>query len=429
MKTSERNASRVARRLGRRGLHLALLAMGLVTLQASDCSKEDFYNTFGGPGLLTGSIFGRVTVGGTGRSDVPVTIRLGTTVAGTDMTDGNGDYRVVNLDPETYTVSIPAITGGDCPGDQSATVVGDQDTEVNFACETQQPQTGTVTGTVTVNGTPESGVAVTLREGTTVIATTTTGTNGTYTFNSVATGTKNVSIVNPAGATCPDPQDVNVTAGGTATANFPCTRPTGSFTTAFTQVVTDHRGGTSVICWVLVTTPVQALVPFVVSTTGPGVLTPTVNGMTNSNGQAAVEVGINLFGPYNIMQTVTSGSNQASASTTHNVDQSEGTCPAAQSSIRFKRGVVALLPDDVRPLGLRPVAFRYREPWGDPAEPQIGLLAEDVAEVYPEAVFLDAEGRPQSIDYGRLTVLGAEKAVSSLGRAVEAGIARLAEKF
>ena len=244
----------------------------------------------------------------------------------------------------------------------------------------------------------------------------------------MATGTKTVEIVTPEGATCPGPQDVTVTGGGTATANFACTSPSGDFTVAFTQIITDHRGSTSVICWVTTTTPAQPGATFQVVTTGPGVLTPAVSGALNANGQAAVEVGINLFGTYNIGQIVTFGANEASASTTHTVDASEGTCPVAQSSIRFKRNVVALLPDDVRPLGLRPVAFRYREPWGDPAEPQVGLIAEEVAEVYPDAVFLDAQNAagdrlrgPDRRDPGGDR--------SRVGGAAEGAIAALADRF
>jgi hypothetical protein len=203
----------------------------------------------------------------------------------------------------------------------------------------------------------------------------------------------------------------------------------GSFTTTFISIVTDHRGNTSVICWVVGTSPAQPGATFQVVTTGPGVLTPAVSGALNANGQAAVEVGINLFGTYNIGQIVTFGANDASALTTHTVDQTEGICAVAQSSIHFKRGVVALLPDDVRPLGLRPVAFRYREPWGDPAEPRIGLIAEDVAEVFPEAVFLDAEGRPQAIDYRRLTVSVIEEVEARAIETVEAAIVRLADAF
>jgi hypothetical protein len=419
--------------LTRKGLRLVALCLAVTVSLGGNCDPKgpDYFDLIdGGLDPSTGDIFGRVTVDGAPRSGVTVTLRQSTTVIDTEVTDGNGDYEFLELDPGTYSVSIAEITGADCPGEQTAVVVADEETARNFACTTSQPQTGTVTGTVTVNGSGESGVEVTLRDGTTVIGTTQTGTGGTYSFTNVATGAKNVSITPPEGATCTTAQqDVTVPAGGTATANFACTRPSGSFTPTFISLVTDHRGNTSVICWVLGTTPIQPGATFQVTTTGPGVLNPSVNGTLNSNGQAGVEVGINLFGTYNIMQTVTSGANQESASTTHTVDPTEGTCPVAQSSVRFKQGVTALLPDDVRPLGLRPVAFRYREPWGDPAEPQIGLIAEEVAEVYPEAVLMDAEGRPHAIDYHGLTQEVAEAVVSGTARAIRAALAGMGESW
>jgi hypothetical protein len=427
MRTSEKIASRVARRLRRRGLHIALLTIGLVALQASQCSKDDFYDPlFGGLDPSTGDIVGRVTVDGEPRSGVTVTVRQGTTTIDTAVTDGNGEYEFLELDPASYTVSISEITGADCPGEQTAVVVADDETERNFACTTPEPETGTVTGTVTLNGVPLPNLTVTLLDGTTVIATRPTDLNGVYIFQDVATGAVTVSIATPEGADCPEDQTVNVEANGTAMANFACTQQAGGFTPIFLSLVTDHRGNTSVICWILGTDPAQSGASFQVATTGPGVLTPTVSGTLNANGQSAVEVGINLFGTYGIVQTVTSGANQESASTTHTVDPTEGTCPVAQSSSRFKRDVTALLPDDARPLGLRPVAFRYREPWGDPAEPQIGLIAEEVAEVYPEAVYLDGRGRPDAIDYPALTRSVVEEIEGRMAVEVRGFIARLA---
>ena len=427
MRTFAYKASRVTRRLRRRGLPLALLAVGTLLLQASECSKEDFYDALADISLLTGSISGTLTLDGDPVSGTTVTVRQGGSVVDTETTDGSGFYRIPGLIPGSYLVSS-MITGANCL-EQTAVVEEDEETEVDIPCTTPEPQTGTVTGTVTVNSAPEPNVTVRLRDGTTVIATTTTGSNGTYSFTNVATGTRIVEIDSPEGADCPDPQTVNVTGGVTATANFPCTRPSGDFIVVFTQLVTDHRGQTSVICWVTTTTPAQPGATLQVVTTGPGVLTPTVYTTLNAGGMAAVEVGINLFGPYNLMQTATSGSNQASASTTHTVGVNESTCPQVQSSIRFKQGVVALLPDDVRPLGLRPVAFRYVEPWGDPAEPRIGLIAEEVAGVFPTAVFLDAEGRPESIHYGVLTQAVVHELEARAAGAARAAIARLAEAF
>lgn len=77
------------------------------------------------------------------------------------------------------------------------------------------------------------------------------------------------------------------------------------------------------------------------------------------------------------------------------------------SSARFK--------DDIRPLdgltarlhALRPVSFVYKAELdaGGAREPQFGLIAEEVADVMPELVVRDAEGRPQTVRYHLLAPL------------------------
>lgn len=81
--------------------------------------------------------------------------------------------------------------------------------------------------------------------------------------------------------------------------------------------------------------------------------------------------------------------------------------PCGASSARFKQ--------DVRPLGdlprgffaLRPVSFRYREEFSGEEEPTLryGLIAEEVAAVFPSLVGYDDEGRPQTVRYDLLTPL------------------------
>ena len=77
-----------------------------------------------------------------------------------------------------------------------------------------------------------------------------------------------------------------------------------------------------------------------------------------------------------------------------------------KSSARFK--------EDIRPLGsfserlysLRPVRFRYKEPDADGSRPvQVGLVAEQVAEVFPELVIRDDAGNPETVSYHLLSLL------------------------
>lgn len=70
--------------------------------------------------------------------------------------------------------------------------------------------------------------------------------------------------------------------------------------------------------------------------------------------------------------------------------------------------------EDIHPMGsvserlldLRPVTFRYKEPYDDGSKPvEFGLIAEDVAQVFPELVVNDAEGKPETVRYDLIATL------------------------
>lgn len=70
--------------------------------------------------------------------------------------------------------------------------------------------------------------------------------------------------------------------------------------------------------------------------------------------------------------------------------------------------------EDIRPMGsvserlyaLQPVTFHYREAYDDGSKPlEFGLIAEEVAEAFPELVVKDAEGRPQTVRYDLVATL------------------------
>jgi hypothetical protein len=49
---------------------------------------------------------------------------------------------------------------------------------------------------------------------------------------------------------------------------------------------------------------------------------------------------------------------------------------------------------------LRPVTFRYKKPFDDGSQPtQYGLIAEEVAEVYPDLVARSADGQIETVKY------------------------------
>jgi endosialidase-like protein len=79
-----------------------------------------------------------------------------------------------------------------------------------------------------------------------------------------------------------------------------------------------------------------------------------------------------------------------------------GTVPP--SSRRFKTDIADLGDASRGLLRLRPVSFRYRaHPPDGPVD--YGLIAEEVAEVYPELVVRDAEGAPETVRYHLLPAL------------------------
>jgi endosialidase-like protein len=79
-----------------------------------------------------------------------------------------------------------------------------------------------------------------------------------------------------------------------------------------------------------------------------------------------------------------------------------GTSP---SSRRVKQDIadMAEASQDLR--RLRPVTFRYRPEAGRGSTLQYGLIAEEVAEVYPELVVRDGAGAPQTVKYHVLPAL------------------------
>lgn len=70
------------------------------------------------------------------------------------------------------------------------------------------------------------------------------------------------------------------------------------------------------------------------------------------------------------------------------------------SSLRYKTNVRDLPGDPQAALELRPVAFD----WRSTGESEVGLIAEEVADVLPELVLRDAEGRPDAVRYDKLAL-------------------------
>ena len=93
---------------------------------------------------------------------------------------------------------------------------------------------------------------------------------------------------------------------------------------------------------------------------------------------------------------VTTGSNDAVAV----VIDSHGQLGTVNSSSRFKEDIQDMGDASRGLMRLRPVTFRYQKAFADGSKPiQYGLIAEDVAKVYPDLVAHSADGQIETVKY------------------------------
>jgi hypothetical protein len=70
------------------------------------------------------------------------------------------------------------------------------------------------------------------------------------------------------------------------------------------------------------------------------------------------------------------------------------------SSRRYKEDIHDMGDASSGLLRLRPVTFRYQKPFADGSKPmQYGLIAEEVAEIYPDLVVRSADGQIETVKY------------------------------
>src|SRR5262249_25701066 len=102
-------------------------------------------------------------------------------------------------------------------------------------------------------------------------------------------------------------------------------------------------------------------------------------------------------------RTVIAGINNAAIFGSPVVINAFGRLGIQASSARFKRLIREMGEASDRLMKLRPVTFRYKE---DPARTlQYGLVAEEVARVYPELVTDGDDGKPLSVAYQMLPAM------------------------
>jgi hypothetical protein len=85
---------------------------------------------------------------------------------------------------------------------------------------------------------------------------------------------------------------------------------------------------------------------------------------------------------------------------------SNGQLGTVSSSRRFKEDIQDMADASDRLFRLHPVTFRYIEPYANGSKPiQFGLIAEEVADVFPELAVRNAEGQVETVHYETLNVL------------------------
>ena len=107
---------------------------------------------------------------------------------------------------------------------------------------------------------------------------------------------------------------------------------------------------------------------------------------------------------------------------------SNGQLGTVRSSRRYKEDIQTMGAASDGLLRLRPVTFRYKKPLDDGSKPvQYGLIAEEVAEVYPDLVALNKDGQIETVQYYKLDamLLNEVQKLAKAHAADQAEIARL----
>ncbi len=88
------------------------------------------------------------------------------------------------------------------------------------------------------------------------------------------------------------------------------------------------------------------------------------------------------------------------------VIDSQGQLGTVSSSQRYKEDIQDMNGISEKLLALRPVTFRYKQPSADGSQPiQFGLIAEEVAKVFPELVVYGKDGQVETVQYFKLIAI------------------------
>jgi hypothetical protein len=88
------------------------------------------------------------------------------------------------------------------------------------------------------------------------------------------------------------------------------------------------------------------------------------------------------------------------------VVDSNGQLGTVSSSQRFKEDIEDMGDTSDGLMDLRPVTFRYKQPYQDGSKPiDYGLIAEEVAKIYPNLAVKGADGKIETVQYQKLTLM------------------------
>ena len=89
------------------------------------------------------------------------------------------------------------------------------------------------------------------------------------------------------------------------------------------------------------------------------------------------------------------------------VDSSSGSniVVLKSSSKRYKRNIVDIALDSNKLYDLRPVDFEWNEKSATDGKKDIGLIAEEVVEIFPQIVNYNKDNKPESVSYDKLSVI------------------------
>ena len=83
-----------------------------------------------------------------------------------------------------------------------------------------------------------------------------------------------------------------------------------------------------------------------------------------------------------------------------------GQLGTVSSSLRYKEDIRDMSEASDRLMQLRPVTFRYKKAYAAGAKPiHNGLIAEEVAEVYPGLVVYNDDGQPETVQYRKVNAM------------------------